>query len=83
MIDQPPFWMVWNPDHPATPKVRYPTRQAATYAARKMASTFAHEGAVFYVLKAQSAHQRQAKVEDWIMAEWGIGAPCPYHHNSR
>lgn len=80
MIDEPPFWVVWNPDHPETPKQRYQTRQAAQAAARLMAKKFAHLGAVFYVLKAQSCHQQQMKVQDFIMSEWGIGAPCPYHH---
>jgi hypothetical protein len=82
MIDEPPFWMVWNPDHPETPKTRYPTRAAAQSAARKMAEKFAYLGAVFFVLKAQSAHQRQVQMCDFIMSEWGIGAPCPYHHTN-
>lgn len=80
MIDHPPFWVVWNPDHPDTPQKRYTTRKAAQYEARRMADKFSHIGGVFYVLKAQSCHQRQGRVEDWIMVEWGIGAPCPYHH---
>jgi hypothetical protein len=78
-IDEPPFWLVWNPDNPTTPQRRYSSRKAATFAARKMAERFAHEGAVFYVLKTQSAHQKQFKVEDFLMADWGVGAPCPHH----
>lgn len=79
MIDEPPFWIVWNPEHPATPTTRYRTRGMAQAAARQMADRYAN-GSVFYVLKAQSCHQRQIKMQDFIMSEWGIGAPCPYHH---
>jgi hypothetical protein len=79
MIDEPPFWLVWNPDHPTTPTKRYPSRKAASYAARKMAEQFSGGGAVYYVLKTQSAHQMQFKVEDFLMADWGVGAPCPHH----
>jgi hypothetical protein len=81
MIDHPPFWVVWNPDHPVTPQKRFATRKSAQYEARRMAEKFSHEGAVFYVLKAQSCHQRQLQMCDWLMGEWGIGAPCPYHHD--
>jgi hypothetical protein len=83
MIDESPFWVVWNPEHPATPTVRYPTRGAATRAAKNMAEKHAHEGATFYVLKAQSYHQQQIVMQTWTMSEWGIGAPCPYHHAQR
>lgn len=83
MIDEPPFWIVWNPDHPRTPRERYKTRKAAQWAARYMADMFAHEGAVFYVMKAQSFHQRQVGMCDSVMSEWGVGAPCPYHHPRR
>lgn len=83
MIDEPPFWVVWNPDHPVTPTKRWHTRGSAQREARKLAEIFAHEGAVFYVLKAQSCHQRQVCMQDWVMSEWGIGAPCPYHHPAK
>lgn len=80
MIDEPPFWIVWNPDHPAAPKVTYPTRGAATRAAKAMAERHANEGATFFVLKAQSWHQRQVGMVNCLMADWGVGAPCSMHH---
>jgi hypothetical protein len=79
MIDEPPFWIIWNPEHPATPTTRYMKRWHAQAAARAMAEKIG-QGSVFYVLKAQSCHQRQLRMCDFIMSEWGIGAPCQYHH---
>jgi hypothetical protein len=73
------FWIVWNPSSETPPRVQYKTRKAAQYAARKMAEEYAHEGAYFYVMKAQSCHQVQGTMTDFIIAAWGIGAPCPLH----
>lgn len=80
--DEPCFWVIWNPYSETPPTVRFPTRGAAQYAARQMADKYAHEGAYFYVLKAQSCHQRQQKMEDFMIARWGVGAPCDREHAS-
>lgn len=83
MIDEPPFWVIWNPDHPTSPDAppkRFKRRGQAQAAARAMAKECAGRGEVVYVLKAQSCHQQQVAMADFYMAEFGIGAPCPYHH---
>jgi hypothetical protein len=80
MIDEPPFWIVWNPLHPETPRQQYKSRALATKAAKSMAEKHAKVGAFFFVMKAQSLHQFQGRHVEWTLAEWGIGAPCPYHH---
>ena len=73
------FWIVWNPFGEKPPKTRYPSRKAATFAARAMAKKYASTGYYFYVMKAQSCHQQQMGMLEEIIAPWGIGAPCPFH----
>lgn len=73
-----PFWLIWSPDGVTPPQRRYAKRSEAQAAARHMARVVG-QGAVFYVLKAQSCHQQQMAMVDWQMVPWGIGAPCPYH----
>lgn len=69
-MTEAPFWLVWNPDGKIDPQVRYPSRNSATKAARKMAIKCAHDGAYFYVLKAQSCHQMQIGMADfWLRSE--------------
>ena len=73
------FWIVWNPMSPYPPTIRYPRRKDAQGAARAMAKKYAHEGAYFYVMKAQSCHQMQGGIANFMIAPWGVGAPCPLH----
>lgn len=80
MIDEPPFWVIWNPHHPMPPTSMHKSRASATREAKRMAAKFAHEGAYFYVLKVQSCHQMQGKMINTLMSDWGVGVPCQEHH---
>lgn len=71
-----PFWVVYNPFGQSPPREMHRTRGSATRAARSLARK---TGEVFFVLKAQSAHQQQLAMCDFTLVGWGIGAPCPYH----
>jgi len=77
---EPCFWIVWNSFSESPPKIQYPTRKAAQFAARAMAEQYANKGDYFYVMKAQSCHQRQAAMCDFLIAPWGTGAPCWLKH---
>lgn len=66
-VDEKPFWLTWNPSHPKTPEVRHGTRNSAMFTARMMAARHANEGAAFYVLKAQSVHQMQLQMCDFML----------------
>lgn len=57
-----PFWLVWNPDHPTTPRVRYDNQKTAEAVAARMAKDIGL-GAVFYVLQGKCAYQHQVKTE--------------------
>lgn len=74
-----PFWMVWGPEHPFD-ETQYRTRKEAQRVARRLAAEHAvRDGSYFYVLKAQSCHQDQGRMVDFIFVPFGVGAPCPYH----
>lgn len=71
MTEQRPFWIIWNPNHTATPQNRYPSRAAAQRVARAMAERHSGTGAYFYVMKAQSCHQKQVEMCDFILQQFG------------
>ena len=91
MTAEAPFWIVWNPitntvftERTACPSdpiignaAKFKTRKAATRKAQELARC-STDGTFFYVMKAQSCHQQQLGMADFILVPWGIGAPCPY-----
>jgi hypothetical protein len=48
--EEPEFYILWNPDHPAPPRVRFYKRKDAVEAALRMAGEFPPDK--FYVCKA-------------------------------
>lgn len=76
-MSEAPFWIVWNPKHagPISLDKKYYTRKAATKAARSLARVGAATGAYYFVMKAQSCHQEQVDMVDFIFSPW-LRAPC-------
>lgn len=70
-----PFWIVWAIGLPFN-ETRYLSRKEAQRVARAIAKDSFYET---YVLKAQSCHQQQMELIDFVMVPFGVGAPCPYH----
>lgn len=66
-----PFWIIWNPLNPSTPQHQYPSRASAQRVARAMAAKHSATGAYFYVMKAQSCHQMQGDMCDFILQQFG------------
>jgi hypothetical protein len=64
--EEPAFWMVWSPEGPTEPKVRYASPGAARYAARAMAAK--NPGQTFFVLKAKIMVRGEAETvtEGWL-----------------
>ena len=66
--DEQAFWLVWSPEGPTEPKMRYSRQGAARYAARMMAKK--HPGQTFFVLKAKIVARCEAGAseiaEGWL-----------------
>ena len=71
--EQPPFWLVWNPDG-ITPQYRYNSRISAEQDARMLARKF--PGTEFYVLQPVSAAVTSDVIIRRFQSTDDDGKPC-------